>query len=318
MNSNSCLIIGSGMAGLTAAAALRDRGWAVTVLDKGHNPGGRMATRHLGANAWDHGAQFLTPHDPRFAAQVHRWIRQGWVRPWLREDTAERYCGTHGMNSIARRLAEGCTVCQGVTVARIGPAAAGWRANTAAGETFDAAALILTAPVPQSLRLLQGCAHRLAEPVQRALAHVVYDPCLALLASLDAPGAVPPPGLVRPADSVLDLISDNSQKQVSAAVADLTLHATAAFSREHFYAPAEETAQLMLHAARPWLGGARSAWQLHRWKYARPVTTSPAPCLFTSEPAPVAFAGDAFGGPRIEGAFLSGLAAAEALAAHNK
>jgi len=68
---------------------------------------------------------------------------------------------------------------------------------------------------------------------------------------------------------------------------------------------------LLLQAAEPWLGSAPTAWQLHRWKYAQATISHPDTCLFTAQPAPLAFAGDGFGAPRIEGAFLSGLAAAE-------
>jgi predicted NAD/FAD-dependent oxidoreductase len=93
----------------------------------------------------------------------------------------------------------------------------------------------------------------------------------------------------------------------------LTIHATIGFSRLCFEAPPEEVARQLLHAAAPWLGGEVDAWQLHRWKYSQPVATCSEACLYTALPAPLAVAGDAFAGPRIEGAFLSGMAAAKIL-----
>ena len=43
------LIIGGGMAGLTAASELQGAGCRVLVLDKGRGVGGRLASRRIGA-----------------------------------------------------------------------------------------------------------------------------------------------------------------------------------------------------------------------------------------------------------------------------
>ena len=43
------------------------QGWAVTVFDKGRGPGGRLATRRADDLRFDHGAQYFTARDPRFA-----------------------------------------------------------------------------------------------------------------------------------------------------------------------------------------------------------------------------------------------------------
>jgi renalase len=62
------------------------------------------------------------------------------------------------------------------------------------------------------------------------------------------------------------------------------------------------------------LGSVPVKTQLHRWRYRLPLRVHPERCVMVCEPAPLVFAGDAFGGPRVEGAALSGLAAGAALA----
>ena len=52
---------------------------------------------------------------------------------------------------------------------------------------------------------------------------------------------------------------------------------------------------------------------IFRWPYAVPLSTYPERYLLSVLTPPLAFAGDAFDGPRVEGAVLSGLAAAGAL-----
>ena len=44
-NQSDVLIIGAGISGLMAATKLEESGCSVTVIDKGRNYGGRMATR---------------------------------------------------------------------------------------------------------------------------------------------------------------------------------------------------------------------------------------------------------------------------------
>ena len=54
--------------------------------------------------------------------------------------------------------------------------------------------------------------------------------------------------------------------------------------------------------------------QIKRWRFATPRTVWPEPCLVVEgSNATLILAGDAFAGPRVEGAVLSGRAAAERL-----
>ena len=75
-------IIGAGLAGATTARTLVDAGADVVVFDKSRGVGGRMATRrapHDAAVTFDHGAQYFTARDPRFAERVAAWYEQGLV-----------------------------------------------------------------------------------------------------------------------------------------------------------------------------------------------------------------------------------------------
>ncbi len=308
-------IVGAGMAGLTAAAMLRQNRRRVVLLDKGRGVGGRLATRRAGESRFDHGAQFFTVRDARFRAAVDQWRAAGWVTEWFTETGHTRYRGTGGMNGLAKELAKPFDVRTQTAVTRIEAADGGWLLVTGAGDEIHAGNLLMTAPVPQSLALLAGCLAALAPDVFEDLRGIDYDPCFALLATVEGPGLVPAPGYVRPETGPIAFLADNTRKGVSTGPAALTIHASPGFTRDYFDAPHEEIARLLLEAAAPWLGGAVTAWQVHRWKFSQPITPVSAAFLYSATPAPIAFAGDAFGGPRVEGAFLSGLSAAEAFLA---
>ena len=59
MMSDPVLIIGAGVAGLSAAAALRERRVDVIVVEASDRVGGRAWTTRIGGHAFDHGAQWL-------------------------------------------------------------------------------------------------------------------------------------------------------------------------------------------------------------------------------------------------------------------
>ncbi len=77
------LVIGAGMAGLTAAAELQRAGRRVLVLDKGRGVGGRLASRRIEGAAFDHGAQFITARTARFAALVEDGRCRGCAGDWV-------------------------------------------------------------------------------------------------------------------------------------------------------------------------------------------------------------------------------------------
>ncbi len=286
----------------------------MTVVDKGRGVGGRMATRRISDGRFDHGAQFFTVRDPGFREQVELWVHRGWVLPWFEDGGHTRYRAEGGMSQLAKHLAAPLNVRSGVKLSEVSPLGNGWRATSDTGEAFDADALVLTAPPEQSLALLGDCALGLADGVVEQLGTVDFDPCFALMVLLNGSSRVPEPGYFRPQLGPIEWLADNTRKGVSRGPRSaVTVHATGDFSRMNFDAPLDEVASRLLVAADPWLGGSVESWQIHRWKYAKPVAGTWPGCLFSRAPSPVAFAGDGLAGGRVEGAFLSGLAAARSL-----
>lgn len=324
----SCLIVGAGISGLMAAQTLQANGVTTIVLDKGRSVGGRMATRWVETEAnekayFDHGAQFFTVREERLQKFVDQWLVAGIVREWTRgfanaageanHDGHPRYCGTAGMNAIARHLAAALNVQVKTKVERISGKDKQWKLTLESGDELSADALILTPPVPQSLALLETGAFTLPDEAHAALERITYNSCFALLAVLDAPPRLVEPGAIQLNQEPITWIADNHRKGISPDVFTVTIHAGPEFTRRHWDTDAETVAYKLLHAASEWLRVPVKSWQLHRWRYSQPQVTHPDTCLLVHQPLPLVFAGDAFGAARLEGAAMSGIAAAEAL-----
>ncbi len=319
-----CIIIGSGIAGLLAARELNRKGMTTVVLDKARGVGGRMATRRIGGGVFDHGAQFFAARDPRFQALVAEWVAAQVAREWghgfasgdgfVAPDGFPRYCGTTGMTAIPKYLAEGLDIRLGNGATSASPSNGGWEVRTGTGETFRGKRLLLTPPVPQSLEILGENKTNLPADAASALAGIEYDPCFAVMVMLDGPSKIPAPGGVRMPHDLIAWMADNYAKGISSEQHGVTIHANPNFSRQYFDEDTKLIIETLLGAAEPWLSAKVVETQVHRWRYSQPTRIHSAPCIYTEQPATLAFAGDAFGGLRVEGAALSGLSAAEHLA----
>ena len=73
-DSESCIIVGAGIAGLLAAQRLLRYDMDVTLIEKSDHFGGRMLVRNMGEAAFDVGAQFITTRDMIFRERVELWL----------------------------------------------------------------------------------------------------------------------------------------------------------------------------------------------------------------------------------------------------
>jgi renalase len=326
------LVLGAGCAGLVAALDLVTAGFEVTVLDKGRAVGGRLATRRVGDAVFDHGAQFATFKHDDIADLVERWRDDGVLAPWFHgapdagadgDDGHPRFRGVPTMRTLAERLADRLPdVRTGRRVTRLCADATGWVAGVRTVDppydesTVTADALVCTAPLPQTLALLEAGGVALEAHLDAALRPVTYTPTLAVLAVPDGPTSLPNGGALRLEDGEVSWLGDVHAKG-SSPQPGVVVHGSPEVSRALWTASDQEIADRLLAAARPHLGVEARSVYVQRWRYATP--TGPAPggdalTLASVAPAPVAFAGDAFAGGRVEGALRSGRAAAAALA----
>ncbi|TVP42583.1 MAG: FAD-binding protein [Gemmatimonadales bacterium] len=347
------LVIGAGMAGLTAARILEDHGLSARILDKGRVPGGRISTR-TSSEGWsmDHGAPFFTARDPAFRRQVEAWAAAGIAAPWTGRigylprhgdvepaSEATRWVGVPGMRAVPLRMARALDVRTGVEVAPLVGPAAGGEASAGSGRWVvagDAYDLVLVTAPPAQASVLLGAAH---PGFAATLAGVGMRPCWALMLRIrrrgGRPGILPWDALFLKDHPVFRWVARDSSKpgrdedgRAGDPVESWVLHAAPGWSEHHLEhedirVAGTLAAEFMALVGR--LGGKAGGpavdllvetARAHRWRYAAPEDAAapgepahPGRCLWDAA-AGIGVAGDALGGGRVEGAFLSGAALA--------
>ena len=317
-------IIGAGLSGLAAAGVLTDAGLSVSVIDKGRGVGGRLATRRIGDAKLDHGAQFFTVRGDDFRAVIDDAMAAGVVDVWCHgfaaEDGYPRYYCPDGMTALAKWLTSnlagrGVVVETDQRAAHIEADTSTWRLPIESGGERLSRSLLVTSPVPQTLTLLADGGVELDPNIASALHAITYKPTFALLVTLESPSMLlPPGGIQRTEADLFTFISDNHLKGISNQPA-LTFHVNGEVSTSRWDDDAAIIISDLLKEAKPWLGDAPIVdVQLQKWKYAGPYTPHPERhVIAATHPGLLVLAGDAFGGPKVEGAFNSGLSAANAL-----
>ncbi|PWR22146.1 NAD(P)/FAD-dependent oxidoreductase [Zavarzinia compransoris] len=320
-------VIGGGIAGQSAAAALSEAGALVTVFDKGRGAGGRLSTRRDGPRQWDHGAQYFTVRDPALKARVAALVAQGSIAPWggtigtlgpggfvPGEGGEARFVGCPRMSALVGALGSGATVYD-VELREIVTRGAKLTVTDRQGEHFGPYdGIVVATPAPQAVPLLA-----LEPALATRVAAVEIAPCWALMLAFDAPLPLPFDGaFVDPAlgGGMLAWIARDSSKPGRPRDRETwVVHAAPAWSAAHLDEEAETIAPRLAAAFAAVTG--IDAWPAtriaHRWRHAQ--TTRPLGQPYLIDPRrPIGACGDWCLGARIEGAFLSGRAMGTALA----
>ena len=315
-------IVGAGVSGLVCARSLHGHGLAVTVFEKSRGTGGRISTRRADDWQFDHGTQYFTARGPVFQRHVQSWIDRGVAAEWhgrfavlgqrgpgTREPAPaeKRYVGNGGMNAIARHMARNLEVRCNVGVASASHADGTWVLTGAEGRSLGSFDLLVVAtPASQAVPFVTGTS------IEKMAAGVHHEPCWAVMAGFEGPLPIDFDGaLVHHAG--LGWVSRDSSKPGRPARETWVLHATPAWSRAHLEDTPESVGTLLLAELAAVTGHpipAPAFVAAHRWRYALPAEPLHDRCLFDAATNLVA-CGDWCGGPRVEGAFLSGMAAAD-------
>lgn len=320
-------VVGAGVSGLACATILGEHGIDVAVFDKARGMGGRATTHRNGDHAFDSGAQYFTARDPRFVAQVDEWIAAGIAAKWrgdivrLGADqlgpshaipgqaSTQRFVGVPGMSAISRQLARNCNVTTGFRVMQLerdrdGIALVGHDGHKRPG--FDA--VVVAAPAPQTAAIVRSFAPDLAVVAER----VPFSACLALMLAFEQRLPLALDGAFVDA-SPLSWIARDSTKTGRSGIETWVLHAAPGWSDANFDADEVLLARSLRDAFASATGVVMpeaSYSRLHRWRYALPTEPLPERCLWDASNG-VGACGDWCAGPRVEGAYLSGIAVAE-------
>ena len=312
-------VVGAGMTGLTAARTLSHQGHDVVLVDKARGAGGRMTTRRNEDLRFDHGAQYFTARDPRFLRQVMAWQECGLVAVWdariavigdhdsgIKRQHTKRYVGVPGMSAICSEMASELADCRfDWAVRKLKRREESWILTSDENESLECDVLIVTTPPEQACKLLADT------QVDELIGGVEMMPCWALMLVLDKP-------LFAEHDAAfvnqgpLCWVSSQSSRPERPAINAWVLHASPEWSSMHLEKTADEVQELLLEAVRE-LPLAQSFTVefavAHRWRYA--LARQPLNCgAIWLGSKNLALAGDWCHGSRVEGAFLSGIAAA--------
>lgn len=272
-------IVGSGMSAIVCARTLVQAGHQVTVLEKSHRLGGRMATRSSPFGTFDHGAQYFTVRDPRFmqALQTTPTVCKKWSANTVRvldehgqmvaagqPPSEAHWVPSPGMNTLiqqwAQPLVDSQRVLMETRVTHIEPDAlhpTQWQLRTTGAQDsvhvysgFDA--VVLAIPAPQARSLLQNC--KSAAPLVEQVAEVTIAPCWTLM--LAFPQAMQP-GLLalgpqwnaaRSTHHRIAWLARESSKPGREPIERWTVQASAGWSQDHLRDDASRVQAKLLKA----------------------------------------------------------------------
>ncbi len=342
MRQRHVAVVGAGLSGISCARTLHEAGHRVQLFEKSRGFGGRMATRNSPFGSFDHGAQYFTQRDPRFAAllasmpgsckawneTIHNFHSDGVISAPTASKDEMHWISAPRMTALPQQLAlplfELGLVTLETRVTHIAhQGSRGWKLNlegpngnqyTETG--FDG--LVLAMPAAQTHQLLSSGADisGVKSWVSR-LGSVKMAPCWTLLLSFagreNAGGSVPMWNAARsPSHDSIAWIARESSKPDRGHIERWILQANHAWSEKHFETDRSQVHKLLIHSFSE-ISGIKSEpshVDSQRWRWALTVAPLGQSHLWHSDLG-LGVCGDWCLGHRVECAFISGLELAQ-------
>jgi predicted NAD/FAD-dependent oxidoreductase len=341
-------IVGAGLAGLSAAWALRDDPVAVTIFEKSRGVSGRAATRGRNGVRYDHGANYFTPTSRRVRRLVTRHLpteplvdidrpvgtfdRDGSAGVPDASNERPKWTYRDGISRLGKLLAAASSaeIQHQVRVDRLlrePGATAGWRLRDVEGgsyASFDA--VLLTPPAPQTATILRSSEMpaTLRATLVDGMQAAAYVPQFAYIFAVedDLSRPVDAYGLRAsdPASPVAWIGFENDKPgHVPNGITLIVVQTSPHWTADRVDAAPADFLPVVRSKVEALVGTDLPpfAWtDTQRWRYALPTAPADAEALAEGEAAGLFFAGDALAGKgRIGRAIESGLDAADRIRA---
>ncbi|NOT79709.1 MAG: NAD(P)-binding protein [Bacteriovoracaceae bacterium] len=302
------VIIGAGLTGLSLAKKLVDSGESsVLVLEKSRGLGGRMATRRTLETRFDHGAQFYRlKTDSKIMHQF--WLQNNDSHQWFISPAGDHWCAKEGMTSLAKKIAKGLDFSLEKQIQSIVKTDECWLLTSDKGEKWEAKNVILTAPLPQALLLLDKSEINYSAELKK----IHYTKALIGLITLKSSIEISQYGYREFNQGDFFSLADQSSKGVSNLPA-LTLTMSPAFSEKYFDETDESIVlSSMLKSFKVLYPECEVVGsELKKWRYCQSLNSYEKSFLEVQKN--FFLAGDAFGGSSLLGALRSSQALADFL-----
>ncbi|MFN8611908.1 MAG: FAD-dependent oxidoreductase [Vulcanimicrobiota bacterium] len=314
-------IVGAGLSGVVLARSLRAAGCQVELLEKSRGPGGRLSTRRMQGDHFDHGAQFFTARSREFrefigpalsAGVLSEWrprlVNLGGRRPFKRPWFEPHYVAVPGMNAWVKQLACGLPIVPEWTVSRLERRESLWWICSSDEQWRGPYDLVCsTAPAEQSATLLPW----LAEDLER----VTMLPCYAWMLGFESRPSTISWQAAQVVGSPISWMCWGDSRPGRSSRPALLIHSSHDWAQSVVQESAEQVESLLSQALLELTGldsGRAEQRSLHRWRYAS--TRRDLGRSYLLEPAlGLAACGDWCLQGRVEGAFLSASRLAEAI-----